>query len=224
LARGGRRNPEGVEGGEQLLLVGRVAAGALLDAVKTHSSITPDREALEHAIGVRELVQGQVDAVRHLAELAGRIVAVVGPGGSGKTYSIGAYADAIAAAGHPVIGVATSAAAARKLGEDLGERWTGTIAMLRHHLDSFPEPLRPGTLIVVDEASMVSTADLAWLVERLRRAMESSSLSVIPSNSRQSTPAGCTTGSLLQANRWSTTWSRSTSGSNSTSTGVPSPN
>ncbi|HZD24032.1 MAG TPA: AAA family ATPase, partial [Acidimicrobiia bacterium] len=71
------------------------------------------------------------------------------------------------AAGHPVIGVATSAAAARKLGEDLGERWTGTIAMLRHHLDLSPEALRPGTLIVVDEASMVSTTDLAWLVEKV---------------------------------------------------------
>jgi conjugative relaxase-like TrwC/TraI family protein len=139
----------------------------VLDAVKTHSPITPDRQALEHAIGVRELVQGQVEAVRHLADFDGRIVAVVGPGGSGKTYSIGAYADAVGAAGHPVIGVTTSAAAARKLGEDLGDRWTGTIAMLRHHLDASPDPLRSGTLIIVDEASMVSTSDLAWLVEQV---------------------------------------------------------
>jgi conjugative relaxase-like TrwC/TraI family protein len=139
----------------------------VLDSVKTISSVAPDRKALEHAIRVRELVRGQADAVRHLADLDGRVVAVVGPGGSGKTYSIGAYADAISAASHPVIGVATSAAAARKLSEDLGDQWTGTIAMLRHDLDASPDPLRPATLVIVDEASMVSTADLAWLVERV---------------------------------------------------------
>jgi ATP-dependent exoDNAse (exonuclease V) alpha subunit len=122
---------------------------------------------LERAIRVRELVEGQAEAVRHLAELDDQLVAVVGPGGSGKTYSMGAYADAVAATGHPVIGVATSAAAARKLGEDLGERWTGTIAMLRQQLDMSPDPLRPGTLVIVDEASMVSTADLAWLVHNV---------------------------------------------------------
>jgi conjugative relaxase-like TrwC/TraI family protein len=140
----------------------------VLDAVTTHSPVVSDRQALEHAVAVRELVDRQASAVRRLAELDGRLVAVVGPGGSGKTYSIGAYADAVATAGHPVIGVATSAAAARKLGEDLGERWTGTIAMLRHHLDASPEPLRPGTVVIVDEASMVSTADLAWLVEEVQ--------------------------------------------------------
>jgi conjugative relaxase-like TrwC/TraI family protein len=138
----------------------------VLRAVKAHAAVVPDREALEQAIRVRELVEGQAEAVRHLAELDGRVVAVVGPGGSGKTYSIGAYADAIAAAGHPVVGVATSAAAARRLGEDLGGQWTGTIAMFRHQLDASPYPLRPGTLVVVDEASMVSTADLAWLVDK----------------------------------------------------------
>lgn len=62
----------------------------VLDAVNTHSDLAPDRRALEHAIGVRELVEGQAQAVRHLAELDGRVVAVVGPGGSGKTYSMGA--------------------------------------------------------------------------------------------------------------------------------------
>lgn len=139
----------------------------VLEAVGAHSPISPDRKALEQAIGIRELVSGQAHAVRHLAELDGRVVAVVGPGGSGKTYSIGAYADAVTAAGHPVVGVATSAAAARKLGEDLGEHWTGTIAMLRHQLDASPDPLRPGTVVVADEASMISTADLAWLVENV---------------------------------------------------------
>ena len=141
----------------------------VLGAVETRSHVTADRGVLEEAISGRSLVDGQVEAMRHLADLDGRLVALVGPGGSGKTYSIGAYADAIEANGHSVIGVATSAAAARKLSEDLGERWTGTIAMLRHHTDAYSDQLQQGTLVVVDEASMVSTADLAWLVEQVEQ-------------------------------------------------------
>lgn len=140
----------------------------VLDSVKERSSLAPFPEALEQAIQIRELTGPQAGAVRRLAELPGRVVTVVGPGGSGKTYSIGAYADAIAAAGHPVVGVATAATAAHKLAEGLGQSWTGTIAMLRHQLDEAGDSLRAGTLIVVDEASMVSTADLAWLVEQVQ--------------------------------------------------------
>jgi hypothetical protein len=69
------------------------------------------------------------------------------------------------AAGHHVIGVATTASAAQRLSQDLVEHWTGTIAMLTHHLDQRDETLPSGTVIVCDEASMVSTEDLARLVE-----------------------------------------------------------
>jgi len=142
----------------------------VLSAVGTRSPVTADRSILEEAIERRNLVGAQAEAMRHVAELDARLVALVGPGGSGKTYSIGAYADAVEASGHAVIGVTTSAAAARKLSEDLGERWTGTIAMLRHHVDSYGDQLQPGTLVVVDEASMVSTADLAWLVDQVQQS------------------------------------------------------
>ncbi len=141
----------------------------VLGAVEARSPVTAERSVLEEAIRGRSLVDGQAEAMRHLAELEGRLVALVGPGGSGKTYSIGAYADAVEAGGHTVIGVATSAAAARKLSEDLGERWTGTIAMLRHHADAYRDQLQQGTVVVVDEASMVSTADLAWLVNQVEQ-------------------------------------------------------
>ena len=142
----------------------------VLGAVETRSPVTADRSVLEEAIHGRNIVDAQAEAMRHLAELEGRLVVLVGPGGSGKTYSVGAYADAVEAGGHSVIGVATSAAAARKLSEDLGERWTGTIAMLRHHVDAYGDKLQPGTLVVVDEASMVSTADLAWLVKHVEQS------------------------------------------------------
>lgn len=139
----------------------------VLGALRTTSPVVADPMVLESAMTQRRLVQGQKEAIRHLAELEGRLVALVGPGGSGKTHSIGAYADTVGAAGHAVIGVSTSASAARKLAEDLGERWTGTIAMLRHHLDVRHDQLSPGTVVIVDEASMVSTKDLAWIVKQV---------------------------------------------------------
>lgn len=138
----------------------------VLAAVDSPSPVTIDPEALDAAITGRELVGPQAGAVSHLATSSGRLVTVVGPGGSGKTYSIGAYTDAARTQGSHVIGVATSAAAARQLGEQLGpETWTGTIAMLRHHHDATNRPWPGGTIVVTDEASMVSTADLAWLVQ-----------------------------------------------------------
>ncbi|MGH8925035.1 MAG: MobF family relaxase [Acidimicrobiia bacterium] len=139
----------------------------VLAAVNATSPISADSTTLEASIAARGLVVDQAAAVRSLSHLNGRLVALVGPGGSGKTYAIAAYADAAQAAGSPVIGVATSASAARKLGDDLGDRWNGTIAMLRSHLDTAGRPLQPATMVLVDEASMVSTADLAWLVGKV---------------------------------------------------------
>jgi conjugative relaxase-like TrwC/TraI family protein len=138
----------------------------ILDAVHSASPVGVNGAALESAITNRGLVGEQAAAVRHLADLDGRRVALVGPGGSGKTLAVGVYADAARTAGHHVVGVATSATAARRLCEELSGGWSGTIAMMRYQLDSYDIRLPEGTVIVVDEASMVSTRDLAWLVSQ----------------------------------------------------------
>jgi conjugative relaxase-like TrwC/TraI family protein len=143
---------------------------AVLAAVHHPSRVHIDAEVLVRATRVRELTSEQESAIRRLADLDGRIVAVAGPGGSGKTYAIGAYADAAQTAGHHVIGVVTTASAAQRLSQDLGEHWTGTIAMLTHHLDRRDETLPSGTVVICDEASMVSTKDLASLVELVEAA------------------------------------------------------
>jgi len=138
----------------------------ILDAVITPSPVAVDRDVLERAILDRNLVDEQASAVKHLAELEGRVVTLVGPGGSGKTHAVGAYTKAAQAAGYQVMGVATSATAARRLGDELRNSWSGTIAMMRYQLDTYDTALPEGTVIVVDEASMVSTRDLAWLVSQ----------------------------------------------------------
>lgn len=140
--------------------------GKVLDAVTKKSPVAVDRDVLEAAISSRRLVGVQAAAVSGLADLDNRVVTLVGPGGSGKTHAIGAYSDAAQATGHHVVGVATSATAARRLGDELPGSWSGTIAMVRHQLDLYNSRLPEGSVIVVDEASMVSTRDLAWLVSQ----------------------------------------------------------
>lgn len=136
----------------------------VLNAVTATSAVTVDSGALERSIASRRLVDEQAAALRHLSRLDGRLVALVGPGGSGKTYAIGAYAEAVRASGSLVIGAAASAAAAQKLGGELDGCWTGTVALLRHQLDTSRSTLPPKTVVIVDEGSMVSTIDLAFLV------------------------------------------------------------
>jgi conjugative relaxase-like TrwC/TraI family protein len=143
---------------------------AVLSAVHQSSPVRIEADVLERAAKLRELTTQQESAIRHLGDLDGRVVAVVGPGGSGKTYAIGAYAETAQAAGHHVIGVTTTASAAQRLSQDLRDQWTGTIAMLTHHLDQRDETLPTGTVIICDEASMVSTKDLANLVEQVEAA------------------------------------------------------
>lgn len=137
----------------------------VLDAVTATSPVTVDGAALEAAMAAHGLVEEQAAAIHHLSQLDGRLVAMVGPGGSGKTHAIGAYAEAVKASGSLVIGTATSATAAAKLGGELGDCWTGTISLLRHQLETSRRPLRERTVVIVDEASMVSTVDLAYLAK-----------------------------------------------------------
>jgi len=141
----------------------------ILDATTNTSPVEVDRQTLEAAITGRDLVSEQAAAVRHLAALDGEIVTLVGPGGSGKTRAVGVYAEAVRAAGHHVIGVATSATAAQRLGDELSGSWSRTIAMMRHQLDTYDRQLPAGSVVIVDEASMVSTRDLAWLVEQVEQ-------------------------------------------------------
>jgi hypothetical protein len=91
--------------------------------------------------------------------------ALVGPAGSGKTRALAEAARVWRATGLPVIGLATAQAARNVLAE-AGVPLAENTAQFLGHL---PEKrgalgirdLQPGTLILIDEASMMSIADLA---------------------------------------------------------------
>ena len=96
-----------------------------------------------------------------------RVSVGVGPAGSGKTHTVAAGARAWEANGGVVIGV-TCSQAARNVLAHAGVKDSYNSAMLRELLDQ-GMPIKPGTLFVIDEGSMMSTSDLAWLIDLAKR-------------------------------------------------------
>jgi conjugative relaxase-like TrwC/TraI family protein len=120
----------------------------------------------------RELNDGQAVIARHLL-CSGQLLAVaVGPAGAGKTTAMKAVVTAWTGDGRQVLALAPSAAAARVLGADVGAP-AQTIAKLlttEHHRNQEGQAsqILPGAMLLVDEAGMTATADLAALVELAR--------------------------------------------------------
>ena len=124
----------------------------------------------------RELNPGQRALVDHFTGSGALLAVGVGPAGAGKTTAMSAATRAWEAAGHNVIALAPSAVAAENLAEEIGVKGL-TVAYLTYPyrgkmadkgipagtiLDS--TPIRPGTVLLVDEASMMCTADWDALV------------------------------------------------------------
>ncbi|MEW6153931.1 MAG: AAA family ATPase [Actinomycetota bacterium] len=122
-----------------------------------------------------ELSGEQAEMVRSVCSTSRAIQVVVGRPGSGKTYATAACVEAFAAAGAPVVGCAVSATAAAELEAAVGfERYTRrpaqTIASLLIDLEQRGDHFAPGTIVLIDEASMVGTRELARLAAHVDRA------------------------------------------------------
>ncbi len=90
------------------------------------------------------------------------------PAGTGKTFALDAAREAWQASGVPVLGCALSAKAAGEL-RDQAAIDTTTIARLTYALDHGVR-LAQGSVLVVDEAGMVGTRDLARLLDAAEQA------------------------------------------------------
>lgn len=109
------------------------------------------------------LAEDQANAVRRICTGGERVAVLVGPAGSGKTRTLAAARASFEQAGFPVRGVAPSAVAAGVLTEQAGIP-SETLAKFLLDAAHGRIQLRAGEVIVCDEASMVSTRDLAQLV------------------------------------------------------------
>jgi Ti-type conjugative transfer relaxase TraA len=125
-----------------------------------------DGQAVDRALHRRTLSDEQAVMVRRLTTSGAGVQVVVGKAGTGKTYALDAARAAWEASGVRVTGVALAARAALELETSAGIRST-TLAQLLGQVDDGRDgsPLQPGSVLVVDEAGMVGTRQLARLLD-----------------------------------------------------------
>jgi hypothetical protein len=159
----------------------------LLNATRTPTvhglsgpSVAASLDGFEAITGTR-LDGGQRHLVTAFASDERLLLAGLGPAGSGKTTAMRAYAHVVRQRGRKLVPLATSAAAANVLGRELGvdaenvhkfvHEWTvGPFAARLRAGSSAPFParafaLRPGDVVLVDEAGMAGTLLLDQLVQ-----------------------------------------------------------
>ncbi|MCF6734878.1 toprim domain-containing protein [Blastococcus sp. KM273129] len=124
---------------------------------------------LETSANGAELHPGQAQLVRELAGSGARLQLALAPAGAGKTTALATLARAWTADGGIVLGLAPSAAATAALRAGLGGH-CDTLAKLVSCLDTGRLPdwaagIGPRSLVVVDEAGMAGTLELARAVE-----------------------------------------------------------
>ena len=112
-----------------------------------------------------KLADDQAAAILQLATSGRALDVLVGPAGTGKTTALRALHRAWTATHgkDSVVGLAPSAAAAEVLGEELGIRTENTAKYL-HEYTHGRWNLKPGQLVLVDEASLAGTLALDRIV------------------------------------------------------------
>ena len=118
-----------------------------------------DAFPVEAAIAASTLGDDQAEAVRRLTSVGEPVAVLVGRAGTGKTHALGTVRGLYEAAGWDVVGLAPSARAAREL-QDGARIESTTIA--RHRVEH--REVNSKTLVVIDEAAMAGTRDLAAVV------------------------------------------------------------
>jgi conjugative relaxase-like TrwC/TraI family protein len=129
-----------------------------------HGVAVLEPAGVDRTLTTRTLTAEQAAMVRRLTSSGAGVEVVVGKAGTGKTYALDAARHAWNAAGIPVTGVALAARAALELEQSAGIR-SSTLTSLLGRLDrDAPRALPTGSVLVVDEAGMVGTRQLARLL------------------------------------------------------------
>lgn len=126
-----------------------------------------ERQGLHSLLGgaalrpVGKVISGeQAAAVHHVLDSRSRVVGVVGKAGTGKTTTLSAVVDALKNAGTSVFGVAPSSNASGQLSG--AGMTTSTVAAFLHNKAG--AKVEKGGVVIVDEAGMVSTKQMAGLI------------------------------------------------------------
>jgi conjugative relaxase-like TrwC/TraI family protein len=161
--------------GRQLLTSRSILAAedTLLDAARTRTASPVSRDVFDRVAAKegQHLDAGQRELARVFATSSTRLVVGSGPAGTGKTTALRVAARAVEAQGGKVIGLAPSAVAAAVMKDAIGidartiHSFTfqkGSLAELLQHTERIEGlNLNPGDVIVVDEAGMAGSTNLA---------------------------------------------------------------
>lgn len=141
---------------------------ALVATAERQSRLTlhkADLAAVETALARDPALSAeQREMVKKLALDGEGTVVVVGRAGAGKTRALRPVREAFEQSGHPVIGCSVQNSAARILEQEAGITST-SLARLIHEADARGVRLPRRSVLVVDEAGMASTRQLARLQE-----------------------------------------------------------
>ena len=128
-------------------------------------AVAIDRRYSDTAIGERPTIgDDQAAAVRALCATTHAVSVLIGPAGTGKTYTMGTVAAAYQTAGYQVIGAAPSARAALELEHAGIDASTMAVLWGRWHQHHAGPDAR--TVLVIDEAGMAGIRPLEQLVTR----------------------------------------------------------
>lgn len=138
-------------------------------------SVAAKPATVDHAIQEFEKNRGfamsseQANAVRHLTGEGGLSI-LVGRAGTGKTTTTEAVVQTFTQEGRNVIGCSTSWDAAKKLHEETGVREFYSTDKLLHELDHGKTVLNDQSVVIMDEAGMAGTAQIARLAKHVNEA------------------------------------------------------
>jgi conjugative relaxase-like TrwC/TraI family protein len=138
----------------------RVPAAAVNDAFAKLS------DEIEAKIGAPVDLEQQRRAALHVCSDTGAHAFVEGWAGAGKTTMLRAVGEVYKSQGFKTIGCSQSAAAAQNLARETGIR-SSTIASLLLAIESGRAPLGPKAVVILDEAGMVGSRELAALQRRV---------------------------------------------------------
>jgi hypothetical protein len=177
----------------------RILDGASCQDFRIVESGAVDMALLEAVANGARLGPDQAEMVRQLATSGARVQLAIAPAGSGKTVSLRTLADAWAADGSTVIGLAPTAAAARVLRDELGKSVTATdtLAKLAHALTTatavpeWVDAITPGSLVIVDEAGWPAPSSWPPSSTTPLRTAHPCGSSATTGNSPPSAPAAC---------------------------------
>jgi conjugative relaxase-like TrwC/TraI family protein len=139
-----------------------------LAAAAARAAGVANSAAAERALDARpSLGADQREVVRAITGSGRPVDIVIGPAGTGKTFSLDAAREAWEASGYRVLGTSLAARAAAELQSGAGIA-SQTIDRLRMRLAQGYERLDDRSVLVIDEAGMVGTRRLAAMIEEAR--------------------------------------------------------